>query len=137
MLYEAATGTMPFRGESPGVIFDAILNRTPVPPSRLNPDFPRELEYIINKCLEKDRNFRYQHASEVRSDLQRLKRNVERGQQNTAASSSSQETTLAVLPFVFLNAIEERESMSLGFADSLITSLGALDDSWFHPHQAC
>src|ERR1700723_231072 len=128
VLYEAATGTMPFRGESPGVIFDAILNRTPVPPSRLNPDSPRELEHIINKCLEKDRNLRYQHASEVRSDLQRLKRDVDRGQQNSAASPSSRETTLAVLPFVFLNAIEERESMSLGFADSLITSLGALDD---------
>ena len=83
VLYEAATGTMPFRGESPGVIFDAILNRTPVPPSRLNPDIPRELEHIINKCLEKDRNLRYQHASEVRSDLQRLKRDFERGQQNT------------------------------------------------------
>jgi serine/threonine protein kinase/tetratricopeptide (TPR) repeat protein len=128
VLYEAATGTMPFRGESPGVIFDAILNRTPVPPSRLNADFPRELEHIINKCLEKDRNLRYQHASEVRSDLKRLKRDVDRGQQNSSASPASRETTLAVLPFVFLNTIEERESMSLGFADSLITSLGALDD---------
>jgi serine/threonine protein kinase/tetratricopeptide (TPR) repeat protein len=128
VLYEAASGAMPFRGESSGVIFEAILNRTPVPPSRLNPDIPRELEHIVNKCLEKDRNLRYQHASEVRSDLQRLKRDVDRGQQNTAASSSSQETTLAVLPFVFLNTIEERESMSLGFADSLITSLGALED---------
>jgi serine/threonine protein kinase len=128
VLYEAATGVMPFRGESPGVIFDAILNRTPVSPSRLNPEIPRELEHIINKCLEKDRNLRYQQASEVRSDLQRLKRNIDRGQQNTATSPSSPETTLAVLPFVFLNTIEERESMSLGFADSLITSLGALED---------
>ncbi len=128
VLYEASTGAMPFRGESPGVIFDAILNRTPVPPSRLNPDIPRELEHIINKCLEKDRNLRYQHASEVRSDLQRLKRDVERGLQSAAASPSSQDTTLAVLPFVFLNTIDERESMSLGFADSLITSLGALED---------
>ncbi len=127
VLYEAATGTMPFRGESPGVIFDAILNRSPVPPSRFNPDIPRELEHIVNKSLEKDRDLRYQHASEIRSDLQRLRRDVDRGQQNTAASFS-QETTLAVLPFVFLNAIEERESMSLGFADSLITSLGALED---------
>ncbi len=128
VLYEAATGMMPFRGESPGVIFEAILNRTPVPPSRLNPDFPRELEHIINKCLEKDRDLRYQHASDLRSDLQRLKRNVDRGHQDTGASPSTQETTLAVLPFVFLNTIEEGESMSLGFADSLITSLGALDD---------
>jgi eukaryotic-like serine/threonine-protein kinase len=74
VLYEMATGTRPFRGESPGTIFDAILNRAPVPPVRLNPDVPSELERIIDKCLEKDRNLRYQHASDLRTDLQRLKR---------------------------------------------------------------
>ena len=77
VLYEAATGTMPFRGESTGVIFDFILNRAPVPPVRLNPDVPPELERIINKALERDRNLRYQHASEIRTDLQRLKRDTE------------------------------------------------------------
>jgi serine/threonine protein kinase len=128
VLYETATGTMAFRGESPGLIFDAILNRTPVSPSRLNPGIPRDLERIINKCLEKDRDLRYQHASEVRSDLQRLKRDVDRGQQAVIGSPASQETGLAVVPFVFLNSIDERESLSLGFADSLITSLGALED---------
>ena len=70
---------MPFRGESIGAIFEAILNRVPVPPVRLNPDLPAELERIINKCLEKDQNLRYQHASEIRTDLQRLKRNTESG----------------------------------------------------------
>jgi hypothetical protein len=60
------------------VIFDSILNRAPVPPVRLNPDVPAELERIIDKCLEKDRNLRYQHASEIRTDLQRLKRNATR-----------------------------------------------------------
>jgi eukaryotic-like serine/threonine-protein kinase len=74
VLYEMATGQLPFRGESTGVIFNAILERAPVPPVRINPDVPPDLERIINKCLEKDRNLRYQHASEVRTDLQRLKR---------------------------------------------------------------
>jgi eukaryotic-like serine/threonine-protein kinase len=77
VLYEMATGTQPFRGESSGTIFESILNRAPVPPVRLNPDLPAELEGIINKCLEKDRNLRYQHASEIRTDLQRLKRDTE------------------------------------------------------------
>src|SRR5437773_1056744 len=77
VLYEIATGNLPFRGESSGIIFDSILNRAPVPPVRLNPGLPAEMERIINKCLEKDRNLRYQHASEIRADLQRLKRDTD------------------------------------------------------------
>ncbi len=77
VLYEMATGSLPFRGESSGIIFDSILNRAPTPAVRLNPDLPAELERIITKCLEKDRNLRYQHASDVRADLQRLKRDTE------------------------------------------------------------
>jgi len=77
VLYEMATGTLPFRGESSGVIFKAILDGTPTSAVRLNPDVPPKLEEIINKCLEKDRNLRYQHASEIRTDLQRLKRDTE------------------------------------------------------------
>jgi serine/threonine protein kinase/tetratricopeptide (TPR) repeat protein len=127
VLYEAATGTMPFRGESAGVFFEAILNRSPVPPSRLNPEVPLDLEHIICKCMEKDRNLRYQHATEVRNDLQRLRRDIDRTP-IAFTSTQERETTLAVLPFVFLNKIEERESLSLGFADSLIMSLGALED---------
>jgi serine/threonine protein kinase/Tfp pilus assembly protein PilF len=77
VLYEMATGTMPFRGESSGVIFKAILDGTPTSAVRLNPDLPPKLEEIIQKALEKDRNLRYQHASDIRADLQRLKRDTE------------------------------------------------------------
>jgi len=77
VLYEMATGTLPFRGESPGVIFNAILEGKPTAAVRLNPDVPVKLEEILNKCLEKDRSLRYQHASEIRTDLQRLKRDTQ------------------------------------------------------------
>jgi serine/threonine protein kinase len=70
VLYEMATGSLPFKGGSAGVIAEAILNRKPVPPVRLNPDLPEKLEEIINKALEKDRKLRYQHASDIRTDLQ-------------------------------------------------------------------
>ena len=79
VLYEMSTGTLPFRGESSGVIFHAILERDPVPPVRVNPDLPPKLEDIVNKALEKDRNLRYQHAAELRADLQRLKRDTDSG----------------------------------------------------------
>jgi tetratricopeptide (TPR) repeat protein/predicted Ser/Thr protein kinase len=91
VLYEMATGALPFRGESSGVIFDSILNRAAVPPVRLNPDLPPKLEDIINKALEKDRSLRYQHAADMRTDLQRLKRDTESG--HIAAASSG---TMAV-----------------------------------------
>ena len=77
VLYEMTTGTLPFRGESSGVIFESILNKAPVALARLNPDVPPKFEEIITKCLEKDRNLRYQHAAEIRTDLQRLKRDRE------------------------------------------------------------
>ena len=77
VLYEMATGALPFRGESSGLIFEAILNRAPIALVRLNPALPAKMEDIINKALEKDRDLRYQHASEMRADLKRLKRETE------------------------------------------------------------
>ena len=88
VLYEMATSTRPFRGESTGTILESILNRVPVPPVRLNPDVPAELERVIDKCLEKDRNLRYQHASDIRTDLQRLKRDTDSGRVTGKAASA-------------------------------------------------
>ena len=89
VLYEMATGTRPFRGDSTGIILESILNRAPVPPVRLNPDVPPELERIIDKCLEKDRQLRYQHAADVRTDLQRLKRDADSGRVTAGSCPAS------------------------------------------------
>jgi serine/threonine protein kinase/Flp pilus assembly protein TadD len=89
VLYEMATGFLPFSGETSGVIFEAIMNRAPLAPIRLNPKLPPKLEDIINRALEKDRELRYQHAADIKSELLRLKRDLESGHVSAAQSSSS------------------------------------------------
>ncbi len=88
VLYEMATGAVPFRGETSGVIFEAILNRVPAAPVRLNPNLPAKLEDIINRALEKERDLRYQHAVDIKSELLRLKRDLDSGSSSARASSS-------------------------------------------------
>ena len=101
-----ALGTVPFRGDTSGVIFDSILNRAPAAAIRLNPDISAKLEEIIHKCLEKDRSLRYQRAADVRADLQRLKRDTESGKtvaSGAATSRWSRQTMLiGALAFVLV-----------------------------------
>jgi serine/threonine protein kinase len=114
VLYEMATGQLPFRGESSGVIFEAILNRAPVAAVRVNVDSPAELERIINKALEKDRELRYRHASDMRADLIRLKRDIGSGRSAIfpdAAAMASSSAGAALTP-------SARPSGASGGADS-------------------
>jgi len=132
VLYEMATGVLPFRGDTSGVILEAILNRAPTPPVRLNPELPPELDRIINKALEKDRNLRYQVASEIRADLERLKRDT--GSSRVAAASSSA-GVMAAEPVAQPAATVQPRRLRWWLAGAaLVMGLGAASGYWlWHP----
>jgi eukaryotic-like serine/threonine-protein kinase len=112
VLYEMATGVVAFRGETAGVIFDCILNRPPDSPLQLNPDLPPQLNQIIGKCLEKDPSLRYQHAAEIRTDLQLLRKDSEIGRTPVTAVEASSKLSI---PFQWV-AVAGAAALAIGLA---------------------
>jgi serine/threonine protein kinase/Flp pilus assembly protein TadD len=129
VLYQMATGVLPFQGETSAVVFNAILSREPIPPALLNPLLPSELQRIISKAVEKDRSMRYQSAQELKADLLRLKRDLESGNRpvaQPASASASTEKSLAVLYFENLSASKEDEYFRDGMTEDVITELSKI-----------
>jgi serine/threonine protein kinase len=136
VLYEMSTGRMPFRGDSAATIFEAILNRAPIPAVRLNPCLPHKLEDVINKALEKDCNLRYQHAADMRTDLQRLKRDADSGKWSgdrqarplTAIPTGAKHQSIVVLPFTNMSSDSENEFFADGITEEIINALSQISD---------
>jgi serine/threonine protein kinase/Flp pilus assembly protein TadD len=129
LVYQMATGTAPFPGETSAVIFDAILNRDPQPLAQLNSSLPPQLDRILGKALEKDRNLRYQTATELKTDFLRLRRDLESGSRRAAELSESKggakhaEKSVAVLYFENLSGVKEDEYLRDGVTEDIITEL--------------
>jgi serine/threonine protein kinase len=131
VLYEMATGALPFRGDTSGVIFDAILNREPVAPVRLNPDLPAKLEEIINRALEKDRDLRYQHASDLRAEFQRLKRDSASGRSNALPSGQTERAEPGSQPPASGIASRDSKRKAYYYAAASVIVLAALVGAFF------
>ena len=138
VLYEMGTGSLPFRGDTTGLVFDAILNRTPAAPAQLNPDVPLKLQNVILKALEKDRELRYQHASEMRADLLRMKRGVELGTASgeshgqtappgALSSAGAKPASIVVLPFANMSSDPENEFFADGITEEIINALAQIE----------
>jgi non-specific serine/threonine protein kinase len=132
VLYQMATGVLPFQGETSAIVFDAILNRDPMPGSQANPALPPELDRVFEKALEKDRNLRYQSATELKTDLMRLKRRMDSGDRRAAGAHDSKpdvrakEKSLAVLYFENLSGVKEDEYLRDGVTEDIISELSKI-----------
>jgi non-specific serine/threonine protein kinase len=133
VIYRLASGALPFKGESSAVVFEAILNRSPQPLAEVNPEMPQELGRILEKALEKDRSLRYQTSTELKTDLLRLKRDLDSGANQVAASSDSgsgieapSDKSIAVLYFENLSGIKEDEYFRDGITEDIITELSKI-----------
>jgi non-specific serine/threonine protein kinase len=136
LLYQMATGMLPFQGDTSAVVFEAILNRDPAPVNQVNPSLPQELGRILDKALEKDRSLRYQSATEIKTDLLRLKRDLDSGRKRVAADADSgrveaaknPERPIAVLYFEHVGGAKEDEYLRDGITEDIITELSKIKD---------
>ena len=133
LLYQMGTGTPPFTGDTSAVIFEAILNRDPTPASQINPTLPADFGRILDKALEKDRNLRYQTATEIKTDLIRLKRDLDSGRRRASEAGDSRggaarqaEKSIAVLYFENLSGVKEDEYFRDGITEDIITELSKI-----------
>jgi eukaryotic-like serine/threonine-protein kinase len=135
VLYEMSTGNQPFQGETPGIVFDSILNQTPVPPARINPLIPPPLEEVTRKTLEKERELRGQSAAELRADLKRIKRDTESGRTLTPISMGLRDSSAAISPSEIRNRLLKRLALGTGLVAISFSALVWYLHDYLHPLQ--